>query len=41
MAGNDVLLGATSKTQDAASIIIATRDLRASGSSVSTGAAHN
>ena len=38
LAGNDVLLGAASKTQDAASIT-ATRDLRASGSTVSAGAA--
>ncbi|WZB71749.1 hypothetical protein WJ968_08170 [Achromobacter xylosoxidans] len=35
MAGNDVLLGATSKTQGRGIDITATRDPRASGSSVS------
>ncbi|WP_158658300.1 hemagglutinin repeat-containing protein [Achromobacter sp. AONIH1] len=39
LAGNDVLLGATSKTQGRGIDITATRDLRASGSSVSAGAA--
>ncbi|WZB62493.1 hypothetical protein WJ970_02675 [Achromobacter xylosoxidans] len=39
LAGNDVLLGATSKTQGRGIDVTATRDLRASGSSVSTGAA--
>ena len=39
LAGNDVLLGAASKTQGRGIDITATRDLRASGSTVSAGAA--
>ena len=39
LAGNDVLLGAASKTQGRGIDVTATRDLRASGSTVSAGAA--
>ena len=38
LAGNDVLLGAASKTQGRGIDVTATRDLRASGSTVSAGA---